>query len=184
MLDRASFVGWTYRQPGNQCVLAAYAAAMWPGTSQVADMYFSAYCLHFGLAVGVDSPETVYDADFRGRAAATPGGGFGVIHCLHRAATETAFATARSVRTLRFFPDGSAGWPEIDLALRSVPDTTAQVFINDNPGSPFARMHSVCLAIDANGLYAYDSNPPGQLVSLPSGKSQLGLLGHAFLVAP
>jgi hypothetical protein len=82
---------------------------------------------------------------------------------------------------MTFVGDGAAAWPQIEHDLSSVDEVTASVFINDNPGSPFARMHSVCVALDSNGPYAYDSNPPGGIVSLPHGKSQLGLLGNVFV---
>jgi hypothetical protein len=127
--------------------------------------------------------EAAYDHDFHRRAEFTPGGGFGVIHCLHQTSNEPAFSKARAAGTLTFVADGASAWPRIELLLRSTVEATAQIFVNDNPGSPFNRMHSVCLAVDSTGLYGYDS-AVARIVALPAGKAQLGLLGHTFLFQP
>ncbi len=48
-VDRTRLAGWKYRQTGDQCVLAAYAAALWPFTGQTPSEYFQAYANHFSL---------------------------------------------------------------------------------------------------------------------------------------
>jgi hypothetical protein len=183
MLDRRRYDTWAYKQSQNQCVLASYAAALWPTTQQDASEYFVGYCRHFKLLLTTNSTESEYDKDFGSRSHSTPGGGFGVINILHNFSSEPAFANARAAMTLHFSSNGANDWTLIERALRTVDSATAQIFINDNPGSPLAGMHSVSVAADTSGLYAYDSNP-GQVIPLPGGKSQLGLIGHAFLFVP
>lgn len=179
MVNRIRLSGWAYLQTGNQCVLAAYGAALWPSIERPASDYFRAYANHFGLVVAGRTLDEVYDDDFHPRAATSPGGAFGVVHCLHFGSSEGVFSEARARASLTFFPDGAAAWSSIERALIDT-GSLAAIFINDNPGSRFARMHAVMLGFDT-GFYAYDSNHG--LVDLPGGKSELGHLGHAFVVS-
>jgi hypothetical protein len=182
VIDRVDYAAWNYRQPAGQCVLAAYAAALWPFSRQPAGEYFQAYCRTFGVDITSRTPEEGYDADFHARAMATPGGGFGVLNLLHQCSSAPAFTVARGDAVLSFSADGARDWGQVEAALRTVPGATAEVFINDNPGSPFMGMHAIALTADGAGLYAYDSNQG--LVDLPGGKSQLGVIGHTFLFTP
>lgn len=177
-----SFIGINYSQHLNTCVLASYAVACFPFTTQPVGEYFVAYCRHFKL--DETHPERCYEQHFHKLASKPGNSGYSIIKSLHDSSDEPEFIKARSLITLE-----TVDWSQTDTAavernIKQEPDCLLLLFINAS-NFPGLTMHSIVLGHDGQHLYYFDTAPGAVILCNRHGIQSIanfGNLGDAFII--
>jgi hypothetical protein len=177
-MDRTAYDSLTYVQRGDYCVLASYAAAVWPWLRATPLTLFVAYCEELGLASDPRCAEATYLADFIVRCSQPGWSGYKVALALHQSAKHPLFSRARCAAEAHFVPDTIAAAAHLEAKLQ-VAEHTLMTFVNATSFPGLVAMHSITVLYDA-GLWHFDSNH-GCLQPSASALASLGSLGEGIL---
>lgn len=183
-MNSSVFDGFSYKQSGSYCVLASYAAAVWPWLREPPSAFFAAYCDHYDVpANGTSTEEERYLEDFVARYNKPGMTGYKVIDATHRTAGGL-FKAARKVAKHEYVSEAASDPESIAKALVSEDPATLMVFVNKSSWSGLTDMHSITVLYDGECFVHYDVNAGKLVSSVPDSLTQLGEIGEAILFTP
>lgn len=178
-MTRDPFESFAYVQTGDYCVLASYAAALWPWLRVTPLSCFIAYCEHFGVAADPRCAEAKYLPDFIQRYSQPGMSGYRVVLDLHERSPHPLFARARSAVRATYEPDATSRAKSLESQLAGPTDRSLMVFINQSAFAGLRAMHSIAVIYDG-GFWHFDAND-GRLQRSAASLPALGALGEAIL---
>jgi hypothetical protein len=177
-MDRTVYDSLTYVQRGDYCVLASYAAAVWPWLRATPLTFFVAYCEELGLPSDPRGAEATYLADFIVRYSQPGWSGYKVVVELHNSAKHPLFRRAQSAADAHFVPDTIAAATHLEVKLQGA-EHTLMTFVNKASFPGLVAGHSIAVLYDAS-FWHFDSNH-GSLQPSASTLVSLGSLGEGIL---